>query len=823
MLPDPIDYALERQALSLFQRAEYQEASKLLLRLLASSDNHEWQQKLAYCYLQSAMGFAEKGLYQDAVLQWDNHRRYTQNSDSTYPNYIIWQILSQNKANIQVSLKQLTAEQLDKQYPALAAVLGRLILASHVEWEAYLPQDAVFLVHLTCVRAAFKAYQDQGQTFKDALQALPYRSAFRDLRSVLNAVELSNKAGQREQAVAQLAKIPVYSAYFPVARLLLAYTANGSELAQQLLKLNYQQRRLIVDIKGFNHTQMEFIEHFCRQQSNLSDKVQFNLALQYQSLLGNEFTQQFCQSLLAVYPAGRKDFNQQFIESSDFEENRVNALSCEQDNNLHDAVYYWNLCIHILKNEPTDQDLKIALILRHMAEFEAEGEARTELLIASLEADVKDRDCYLQIINYYSQQANSGNTYLSWLNTTLTQFPDDIEVLTFAVKVAISNNCNEKAGQYATQILSSDPFNRYAKLTLFAIHMAQAQSLMRAENYVMVDQEMCKAEKLSLDNSYTLQIQIIRALLCFAMQDKALGLQQVRVTLEAIHSDPVNLYFHAANAALLCGLPVTTILHALPEANEYLLTEQALVALTGQLNQHADNNDDLNVLLPALDYVMSPVQQSISEQSYTEQTLLNFCKMLDKIKHFELLYHSAKIAQRYWQTPIWVYYRVYAHHKGVVVDYSYLDVQRLQKAKTRAKKDKDLSTALLLTQLLDAYFAEHPQRNLGLLEGLFGFDTHNQNANDDTLDKLFGHLADGVLIELNRSAETMTQTMTAENIITAVMPQVDNNEAMLLAVMHTPDILSALMLLQAATELHIDIDVDIEDVLELFGIAENIH
>ena len=92
-------------------------------------------------------------------------------------------------------------------------------------------------------------------------------------------------------------------------------------------------------IKGLNKNQLEFIQHYSRQHDNLSDKVQFKLTSEYKSLIGYEVARQFCQTTLARYPAGNKEFNKHFGEASAFEEYRVKALNNELDENL-DSVFH---------------------------------------------------------------------------------------------------------------------------------------------------------------------------------------------------------------------------------------------------------------------------------------------------------------------------------------------------------------------------------------------------------------------------------------------------------------------------------------------------
>lgn len=830
-IPGMTEHDLEEQALSQLSAAHYKDAIRLFKKLLQTADNDEWHQKLAYCYVQRAIQFATKGMYKEAMVLWENHVQHTQAPYDANDQYILWLIQINNQANIKASLSELSVQQLDKQYPALAAVLGLLMLTEHPEFEQNLPQDSVFIAHFKIVQTALHAYQENDHDkLVETLKLLPYRSAFRDFRTLLNATVVMSSSV--EQAKSLLAKIADNSAYDQAARLLLVCAKEGAELAEELVQLNHQQYTVIGDIKGFNKKQLDFIQHYSRQHDTLTDKVKFKLAIQYQSLLGAEMAQDFCQGLLVSYPAGKKDFHKHFEGTSEFEESRIKALTCEQDNNLHGAEHHWRRCVDILDGEDADNGLKIAMILRRLAVREAYDEDRIDGLIESLEYDPSDRAIYLKIIQFYSQESESAKDYKLWLTKTLEQFPQDIEVLTQAVKAATRNKTYKKASQYASKILKIDPLNTFAKQTLFSSHLAHARGLMREKTYRLVEKEINQAEKLDIGKAYHKQTQLMRALLCFAAEDKQQGLQRIVEGLGLLHTDPVNSYFQATMEALLNGLPVATILRELPPVKEYLLSVQELTELIQQVEQYATDNDDREYLHKALEKIKAPLKKSLSKQKYTEELLLSVCKVLDSIEHFELLRHCVKSIPFEWSKPIWKYYRVYADTNGDAASCSNMQVQHLQYVNDQAREAKDYQAGILIEKYLDRYYDAHPQRGMGFLEGLFGgfdddddddgYDYDGEGFEDyDPMEEIFGHLEESEMVKLNNKAELIMKKVTPEKLIQGVMKKVANNEAILMAVMLNPDILSALMLLKAAEELNMEIEVDIDDVMDAFNINES--
>ncbi|TXL14916.1 hypothetical protein BMR05_05530 [Methylococcaceae bacterium HT4] len=822
-IPGMEEHDLEDQASVQLSSAHYKEAIRLFKKLLQTDDKDEWRQKLAYCYVQRAMQFATRGMYKEALVLWENHVQYTQAPYDANDQYIFWLIQTSNQAKIHTNLGDLSAQQLDKQYPSLATVLGLLMLTEHPEFEQYLPQDSVFIAQFKIVQTALQAYQgNDSNKLNKALKLLPYRSAFRDFRTLLNAVVLMPSSV--EQAKSLLTKIPAHSAYFQAARILLVCTKEGSELAEELVQLSHQQCAVASEIRGLNKKQQDFIQHYSQQHDKLTDKVQFKMAIQFQPLLGNEFAQSFCQSLLASYPAGKKDFNKHFSKSSEFEENRIKALSFEQDNNFDDAEFYWRLCFNELSDKYSDNSLKRALILRHMAVRESDEEGRAELLEESLDYDPGDRQSYLQIIQYYSQQSETEKEYKKWLAITLKQFPQDVEVLTQAVKTATRNKTYKKASQYATKILKIDPLNTFAKQILFSSHLAHARGLMREKKYRLVEKEISQAEKLNIGKVYQKQIRLMRALLCFANEDKQQGMQRIVAELAVLHTDPVNGHFRATMEAQLNGLPVATVLRELPSIKQHLLSAQELTELIRQVGQYATGNNDQVFSHKALEKIKAPLKKSLSEHEYTEELFLNLCKVLDSIEHFELLRHCVKSTPLKWNKPIWMYYQVYADTNGDARECSNWQIQRLQIANDQARDDKDYPTAMLIDKLLESYFEANPQGGFGIFDELFGgFDLDDDDDDEfyDPMEEIFAHLDEDVLLKLNEKAELIMKKLTPEKLIQGVMKKVGNNEGILMAIMQNPDILSALMILRAADELKLNIEVDIDDVINMFDINDN--
>ncbi|WP_155920653.1 hypothetical protein [Methylobacter luteus] len=807
--------SLEKQALSQLNAGKYKKAIELYKKLLQDSDNSEWRQQLAHCYLQYASALAAKGLYQEARASWENYSQHTQPPYEKYDHYLTWLIQTNNPARVQSCLAQLSARQLDKDYPELAAWLGLLIITDHSEFQQSLPQNSDFIAHLTSVQTALRAYQDNNLSGMDeALKQLPYRSAFRDFRTLLKAAVAVSAAPQEAQAL--LTKIPAHSPYAQAADLLLASTRKGSALAREIVKFNHQQRRLIGEIIGLDEKQLEFIEQLGNQKEVWSDKLKFDLAVQYQTLCGFELAQRFCLAMLARYPAGQQDVNNAFGPVDEFEQNRLKALACEREDNSYDAEYHWRQCIRALTKEGSGNTLKTALILRHLAENQPDAEEKIPLLIESLEHNPDDRASYLQILGYYSQFPDTADTFKQWLSKAFAQFPRDADVLTLALQAAMRDRAHANVSEYAQTLLTIDPLNTAAKQALFASHLAHARKLIQGREYPAAENEIQQAEGLKLGKSYGLQIQLMRGLLCFASQDKQQGLQAITEAQNKLNTDPVNMHFQAAMEALLTNLPVATLLRELPPAKDYLLSAQELARLVERLKRYSQESGSQEQTHKALEKIKAALKKSLQQQDYAENLLLALCEALDSIRHFELLRYCSKLAQSKWQKPVWIYFQIYSETDGEPERCSFMNRLRLEENLEKARQEKDHRATVLIDHYLDGYHKAHPLKAMNFLDNLFAKD--EQNNVENPFDKLFGHLSYETFHKLNKKLTSLSKKTSPERLVQELNRA--NGDKILQAIMKNPDLFTALMVLRAADALGIAIEVSVEEILACFNVSK---
>lgn len=798
---------LEQQALAETQAGHFKEAIALYKKLLQQGDNDAWYRQLAHCYLQRAKSFAARGMIQEALALWENYTQYAQPPYRDYDHYMLWTILSGNRNKIETALRQLSAQQLDKDYPKLSAVLGLLILARHPQWHECLPQDSALHAHLVIAQEALKA--EDIQSVREAMQALPYRSALRDLRALVNACHKVSHS--LAEAPPSLDKIPPQSPYAAVAALIRLCTLSGAQLAEEMSKLSSHQRRLIGAILGLDKQRQKLVDTLSMQQGKLSDKVKFNLAIQFQSLFGAELAQRFCIVLLNDYPAGLKEYKKNFGALDEFENHRLKALRLERQHRYQEAEFHWRQCIQQLTHHDGDNAVKIALILRHLAKHQENPEQTTQLLSESLDYDPDDKDSLLQILRFYGQSNETAGPYKQWLQQAEAKFPQDVELLTLVVESAIRNQTYKKAVQYARKILQIDPLNSFAKKTVLSGHLNHARKQLKSKKYQLAAKEIQQAEALRAGKHRNPQAQLLRALLTFASEDKAQGLKRLQETLATMHSDPLNMHFQAAIEALLCGLPVATLLRALPPATDYLLSKTELSHLLQQLSEYGLESGRQELLCKALDKIKAPLKKSLAHLAKEDALLLSLCETLYQLEHFELMRHCVKSVAISRKKPIWIYYQVYAETGGDPSRCNYTQLHSLRLHHELAIQEKDQRARVLIEQYLDRY---DEARRMPAMDQLY--DLIEQNMADDPIEQLFAHVPESIMIKIDQKLEKLLTKISPERLFRDLSKSVGNDGNVLVAIMNNPDLFTALMMLRAADELGFDLNISVTDVLDYF-------
>lgn len=820
---NPDDAILEDKALSKFNAGQYKEAIDLYKALLKRSDNNEWRRALAQCYLQRAWTFANKGMVKEALVLWEN---YTQNAEPPYEGrdcYISWLLQTNDITKAKKALSQLSAQQLDEQYPELAALLGLLIITGKSELQALLPKDSVFMSHLGWVQAALTAYRNnKPEDIEAALKPLPFRSAFRDFRTLMKAILLLPESAPQAQALS--AKIPATSPYYRSSEILLSLTHQGAALVNDLMQFTRPQIQVIETALKLSKKQSELLDVLTKQKDSLSDKLKFNLAIQYQTLFNPDAAQNYCLTALATYPAGQRDFSKHFGAMDSFEQSRLKALSCERNDDLHGANYYWKQCITALKTQGATGHFKIALIMRHIAAHAGSPDDAIDYLTDSLEYDPSNRECYLKILQYYDSQIQDADSYKQWLDQSLKQFPLDVDFLSLAIKASTRRKAYKKAVQYAKSLLKIDPVNTFAKQVLLTSHLAHARKLIKTKKFHLVEQEIQQAESITLGKRYQVPVAVMRGFFVFVAEDKKQGIQLISDALEKLDDGLFNAHFYLTMEALLLDQAVAPILKALPPLDkDYVLSKQEVIQLSQLIQRYMDDDSgNQGGVHKTLDKNKAVIKRSLS-RIQDEPALLEFCQCLDGIRHFELLRYCIKIAwitQLFRDKPIWMYYKVYSEANGNPTKCSDINHYRLLESLKQAREQNDQRAVMLINKFLEQYYQSRNPFGFGILDNIFGANPVDEP--DDPFEALFDHLPDDLYHKLGKKTLELMQKNTPEKMIKILANQyLSGDIAMMNKLFNDLSTLNAFLMLKSADDLGINIGVSADDIIKCFNSTAN--
>ncbi|MGY6276285.1 tetratricopeptide repeat protein [Methylomonas sp. MgM2] len=795
---------LLQKARKLFAAGRYPQAAELFKELLNRSDNSDYRDQLAQCYLQWALNTAGQGRLKQAGPLWEAYAAYAQTPLVAQDKYISWLLAEREFSKAYPALEKLGAAQLDHQFPELAVLLGFLLVSGNTALASHLPPDSALFRHWQFVKAALAAYRDgRFEACKQALKSLPYRSAFRDFRILLRAQLCP------DPAEAQLSKIPESSPYRSAADAAIASLQAGAELVASLAKLEPHHRRVVAIACGLSANQIQLVETVSGESGWLTDKVRFYLALQYRSLFGPEAAQAFCLGRLAHYPDGFQDYLNYFGTANAFEENRIHALLCEKAKNSHDAQRYWRRCIEILQGNGTTENRKIAMILRHMAALVPREEA-VDLLVESLDYDAAHKESYLGILTFYGLEQPDSAQYEHWLERSLKGFPHDVDILVNAVKSAAKRKSIGQIREYARALLNIDPANKTAKQQLFGDYVAQARRLISSENYAAAEERLQSAEQCIVEKEQRAQLDLLRGVYCRPVQERGQFDKQTIDALEKLGDDPVSKQFQLLMESALLNRPCPV---SLP-VEDAELTSRQLKHLIALIEYYDEQSIGGNCLAEALNQIGKPVKHSIARLAKNEALMLSWCGVLERVGHFDLLRHCVALAGEPDKKPIWLYYKTLAGCHGDVSRLDHITLFQLQNAMAEARAENDSKAVLLIGRLIErSQIASDP---FVFKQEVSAVDSHSQS--EDLYEALFGHIPAEAMEKLERKVrDIMLETDPVQFAEQAMRRYAASNDIQTLRLLFDdPDFFASAALLEAAEQLQIDIGVAMKDVVARF-------
>jgi cellulose synthase operon protein C len=758
---------LAQKAADLLAKSHHKEAIDTYKQLLKKEQREEWKAALAKAYLLRAQTLANKGLYKEAAVLWENRANLC-NDKKDFDQYLHWLIQGDRHvraARLFVESAEQLPEELGRQ---LLAHFGAFIVAGNLEIIDAFPEDSPLVQHHRLVKAALEAYAQQDeQATEDALKQIPFRSPYRDIRTIIKALLMIESAPNA--AYPLLEKVPLNSPYAPFAELIRLAVQEPEVQVSQLNQLGIHEQSFIAKLKGWDKKQLKVFSTLQSVAKRDSAKALMEAVIAHQSFFGQTYTRQFCLALLPSYLSGIKWYEKTFGSLSAFELNRITALSYERrershkedDWHLYQAEKYWRLCVSDIKSQPLskDESVKAALILRHLVQLtEERGEGLDDEkvpddLALSLEFEPDDKISYLKLIKWYKHNTQQ-KAYHKWVETAVKRFPKDSDILFIAMEAANSKKAFKKAAGFAKTLLKVDPINVKARQMGQYSHISHARKLIKSEKYALAHKELALAKALEKNTQPNGLIPITEGLLELQEQGviKPKTRRKTQTTEEKTKKNP-----SAPNALKLIqeGITLTggslvgqfrvimesesqsldcaKILSLLPAHKTKASTRQEILELIHLITLY--DKEGVSFINKALDKIKTPVQQAF-KLDFSQDEMVSLCECFKKIAHNKFLKQCAEIAIKRWpKHPPFVFYQIYSQSKGNMMFLNRQDFERLKKAAETAEQQGDKRTSVMIMGFVT-------QMGGGLFPSIPFFDAVDDDEEDEFFDEAFFDLED---------------------------------------------------------------------------------
>jgi tetratricopeptide (TPR) repeat protein len=720
---------LEAKAHIAMEQRRHKEAIIFYKDLLKQERRPQWEQGLADAYRQRAEQVAGKGMWQEAVILWENHAKLSPQS-AVSDAYLGWLVhagqfhkLAKLVADASLGLEQVPVGRRLPETLAILALQNEKLLAA-------LPQEHPIAKHHTIIKRAIAAYcAGRDEESEEAMRQIPSRSPYRNVRTLLKALLLMGQ--DRPAGLSLLDRVEADSCCQGFARMLRRQAQpDGPELSA-IAELPPKQQALIQKINGYGKAQIALLRDAKKIAKNASNpRLAFNAVLGNRELLGDAVCRRFCHDILVDFPEGLAPFERAFGKLTAFERERHSALHAESRGDSPLAVSHWRQAIVEFRKRPEQEGdpLDEAMIFRHIAKL-AEvqvPEIAIDALMNSLRTDPDDQASYIDLVRL-NEEIDAPKEAQDWLDKGLKRFPKDVELLSLAMHAASRRKAFKKAAGLAKALLTIDPINSQARQLLIGAHIGHARKQFRAGKFDLAVQELGQARPLDPHRR--------NASLCMLEGFSAL-LQQGRKHAEELLAEGWRVaggglcaQFQLNVEALSMGQPLNVAAGLVPALDKnHTANRMELQGLAKLLGQHYA--EEKKYLPDALKPLKAIFKRSFKQPGLTEDDYFSLGQAFSRSGQFDLLGECATAASRCFPSwPAAIYFKVYAKCKGVASRVTETDEDRLDSALDHARRAKDRRTEVLI----ETFFRELDEAgDLGyeddLPPGFEGFDRGNLPA-----------------------------------------------------------------------------------------------
>jgi tetratricopeptide (TPR) repeat protein len=709
--------SLARNAEAALGASRHKDAIEQFKELLKRERRSDWLEGLAAAYAGRAEQLAAKGMVKEALALWRT-RCETCGVPLLGGSYVMW-LLQCGQVAQALSLLP-TVDTLPPEAQALAQTqLAAAVLVAPDALLAGLPADSPMLHHRAAARAALAACARGGDdtALNATLQAISFRSPYRDLRPLLKALAI--QASDPPSAAAALARVAENGTFEPLRKVLRACLMPGTEWLTGMRQLDETGRALALDLKGCPQSQRSLVlELMPRATEAAPTSLElFNLVLRQRREIGEAKARELCLRLLPHAPQRIDAFRAGFLPLTAAEHERVLALAAEMKQQPEQAEVHWLRLVNLLGAAPGGQQ-RAALVLRRLADEHAnhrpEGTLCSHALAwlgQSLDLDPSDLATHLRLIRDARKRGELKQAR-AWLDAACARFPEDAQLLQEAVEIALAAGSFKKAAGLAKQVLKVDPINPRVRTLIGQAHLAHARKQIGAHNLPAARRELDEAATWFRGAGERGLVTLLQG---FAAESGVSGDGLLREALAQLGGPLVGgfqLLLEGKRAKYQPALKPGELLRR--AGVDLAATPSALdvVALAHALNAVPERDRAVGAALAALRGMLERAAQTLR---LSESDDLLVCEALHRHDQSELTRRFAKAALERWpERPVFVYFDAAARFGASPWRMNEREWKRLDRAFDQARTQGDERTASRLGRMLSDAGIEAPHEETDL-------------------------------------------------------------------------------------------------------------
>jgi tetratricopeptide (TPR) repeat protein len=664
---------LEKRALQRVESGHFKIAIADLKELLKRERRTEWLDALAAAYVGHSAELASKGMLKEALTIWRNRTKIC-GKPMNDPGYLELLLANDDIAGASEWLQQ-ELPGLRKEKNALHVVrslcAARVLGGMQGLVEAW-PEDDQLRKDLPAAQRALDAYcSGDDSVLEAALKLLPFRSPFRDLKSIFKTLLQLPDAPQA--AAAPLEKICVDSPFYPLALGVLGALSTTAEPAAGGLPANRQLTEFTQALRGVEPETAAAANELAHQQKRPNPVQLVKTLYKHRLVFGEDFANEAALRLTihaehekrhSVFSAYCKTFDR----TDNFVRKRCSALTLEAEMDMMEsAVQKWGEVFYSIDSTVNiaeeDKHLAKALILRrsadHILNFLGYRSVEAlDYLNESLDFDPEHTESYIFLAQRY-RDINRLKDARRIAERAEARWPEDPRVLVELAHNAIAGGAFHKAARIARSVLQFDPVNVEIKQLLFDAHIAHARKKIADNKLKLADNELLQAVEWAAADSSRGRIELLHGIAAFKQGDKSAASTLI------------------ASACDLLGVLRGRLLLAI-EATGFSLESADLMRIAGIKKRPGKFQPaDVMAIVPEIEAILLNTPEQATDAiadfiptlkqgatlEFKENELIRLCELWRRHDHFrsKLLEPYAEAGERRWpDSPVFDFFVIEA-------------------------------------------------------------------------------------------------------------------------------------------------------------------